>query len=676
MWRTLAVIAAILGANPAAQAHPDCAFALREGRNLNLFLRQGPVAAHLVARGGHHPRLIVAFPAGNSGAALTFADTGSALTWQVAQAPRAVTRRDARGRVLRGIATVLDTTAPLLRPTRAIVSSIRVIRDAIAGHAVPAALAVEARQGRQTLIWARDRVGGAAGYALRTTVLHGRLQNDTIRAGRDGHIRLRIIALTGEAPLTPLSVAQVVGPAARSDQAARRTLAFLSYREKFLSGSWRFDTYFGRDTLYTLRLLQDVLRPAASEAGFASVLARLSPDGEVAHEEGIGEFAVLARRGHGDAPVFDYGMVDTSLLLLPVLAAYLDTTAGRDRGAAWLARPIRPLDPDTPPGRAGDLLARNVRWLWRATGSFAREPVAARLIALKPGHSAGQWRDSDDGLGGGRYAYDVNAVLAPAALAAAARLCGAGLLQPYLAAADRVDICSGAGARARMWQQAAPPLFALALDKATARRQVGAYATANGIDPAPALAAIGPAGVAFHALSLDAAGRPVPVLHSDESAALLFGTPSPADLDLAVTAMLRPFPAGLASGAGLLVANPAYADPALWARFGAGAYHGTVVWSWQQALLAAGLDRQLHRTDLPAPVRAHLQVARGWIRHTIRATHDLANSELWSWRAGRSGVISPVPYGARSGDADESNAAQLWSTVTLGLRDRAQRSQP
>ena len=43
-----------------------------EGLNLNSFVRQGPVAAHIVLRSGTTPRLIVAFPAGNSGVGLWF----------------------------------------------------------------------------------------------------------------------------------------------------------------------------------------------------------------------------------------------------------------------------------------------------------------------------------------------------------------------------------------------------------------------------------------------------------------------------------------------------------------------------------------------------------------------------------------------------------------------------
>ena len=53
-------------------------------------------------------------------------------------------------------------------------------------------------------------------------------------------------------------------------------------------------TYFGRDTLLTLRLLlsTNALRPRAIEAILAGVLERVnSTDGRVAHEETIGDYA-------------------------------------------------------------------------------------------------------------------------------------------------------------------------------------------------------------------------------------------------------------------------------------------------------------------------------------------------------------------------------------------------
>ena len=51
------------------------------------------------------------------------------------------------------------------------------------------------------------------------------------------------------------------------------------------------------------------------------------------------------------------------------------------------------------------------------------------LVALKEGQPVGQWRDSDDGLGGGRYPYDVNTGLMPAALRAIAGLARAGAFE-------------------------------------------------------------------------------------------------------------------------------------------------------------------------------------------------------------------------------------------------------
>ena len=44
-------------------------FDVEEGPNLNSFLREGPVAAHLLLRSGLDPRILIAFPAGNSGVA-------------------------------------------------------------------------------------------------------------------------------------------------------------------------------------------------------------------------------------------------------------------------------------------------------------------------------------------------------------------------------------------------------------------------------------------------------------------------------------------------------------------------------------------------------------------------------------------------------------------------------
>ena len=89
------------------------------------------------------------------------------------------------------------------------------------------------------------------------------------RPAVDGRIKLRVTALSGEVPLTPLSGAALLNGKESQDERARETLTFLSYKEKFLAGSWRFNTYFGRDTLMSVRLLMPVLAPEAMRGGTA-----------------------------------------------------------------------------------------------------------------------------------------------------------------------------------------------------------------------------------------------------------------------------------------------------------------------------------------------------------------------------------------------------------------------
>ena len=62
-------------------SRPLLSFDLQEGRNFNSLLRAGPVAAHLVLRSGVEPRIVVAFPAGNSGVGVWFAHTARPVSW-------------------------------------------------------------------------------------------------------------------------------------------------------------------------------------------------------------------------------------------------------------------------------------------------------------------------------------------------------------------------------------------------------------------------------------------------------------------------------------------------------------------------------------------------------------------------------------------------------------------
>jgi hypothetical protein len=317
-------------------------------------------------------------------------------------------------------------------------------------------------------------------------------------------------------------------------------------------------------------------------------------------------------------------------------------------------------------GSRGAALVRNLRFVVQSAVAFAKAPAVGHLIGLKPGVPVGDWRDSDTGLGGGRYPYDVNAALVPAALEAAARLAASGLLEPYASASDRA-LFAGAAQMASVWRERARPLFDVTLSHEIAANAIEIYADAVSVPAEPAADAIGRGALRFHALSLTASGEPIPVMHSDEGFLLLFEDPEPRDLDRIVSVLMRPFPAGLMTGVGMVVANPVFCATGLQTEFTRNAYHGTVVWSWQQALFAAGLARQLKRHDLPSAVRADLTRAQQGLWAAIEATRSMQNAELWSW-SHEAGHYELRPFGSAAADADESNAAQLWSTVYLAVR--------
>jgi hypothetical protein len=664
----LLLATAALPAMGNTEPEPRLAFDVEEGPNLNSFLREGPVAAHLLLRSGQDPRILIAFPAGNSGVGLWFSHTTQPVRWALHGRPQPLTTKDARGRPLYGMtAEAILTGAPDLGLRQAVLSSVRVLRDYQALGTFPAEVAVSPIPQDSTITWARDRLDGAAGYRLSIEVTHGTLHADHLTAGSDGKIALKITALSGEVPLTPLWGVHLLNDRAQPDAAARNVLTFLSYKEKFLAGSWRFNTYFGRDTLMSVRLLMPVLAPEAVNAGLGAVLTRLSPNGEVAHEEDIGEFAILdhlrATGEKSDAPTFNYNMIDGSFMLAPVAAQWLlDDERGRTEAAAFLKR----MDGrrDNPKALGADLVS-NFKFALKAAAKFADDPRAPNLIALKPGFDAGQWRDSNDGLGGGRFPYDVNAVFVPATLEAAGRFFESGLLDSYLDSTDR-ELFSRAKAMAGTWRAEAGPLFDVSVPSATARHDISDYAASLKIADATALRSVDDSAVSFPALALTDDHKTIPVIHSDVGFELLFGRPTSTSLALGVTALMRPFPAGLLTPVGVVVANPVYGAPATQKKLTRSAYHGTVVWSWQQAVLAAGLRRQLQRQDLPPLLKERLRAAQSRLWVAIGAAHSMRNSELWTWSFAN-GSFEIAPFGASASDADESNAAQLWSTVYLAI---------
>src|SRR2546426_2592345 len=164
----------------------------------------------------------------------------------------------------------------------------------------------------------------------------------------------------------------------------------------------------------------------------------------------------------------------------------------------------------------------------------------------------------------------------------------------------------------------------------------------------------------FLALSLDGAGRPIPLVNTDPAMLLLLAPLDRQRVRELITPIFASYPVGLfVDDLGPLVANDAYAAAAVWESFRRDAYHSpTVVWGRDVNVLLAGLALQI-RAMPPGPDRAPLEDA---LRRTITAVDrsGLRHAELWSYKI-ENGRLVPVRYGT-------SSDVQLWSLSDLAVQ--------
>ncbi len=523
----------------------------------------------------------------------------------------------------------------------------------------------------------------------------------TVRRPAGGPVRISMRVTTDAPALTPLSRTEIFNDdfhrfyeAVRADtsHAERfrrlerevRGVEVLCYGEKLMAGLPNFATYFGRDMLMTALLMQPVWAPEMPEHVIASALGKLAPDGDVSHEEALGGQAirenaaeynrlVAARRlaqaravlGQLDATRENYIMIDDDFQLPVVAARYVaDPRVSVERKRRFLGVE----------NRLARLVA-NLDYVARHAAPYARNPIATNLVSFPRGSDgrwiSASWRDSRAGYGGGRFAMDVNVIWVPHALESIGTILDALSqlgLKPAIPKGPLATFAKDRAALARAvatWKGAERHFQVTLAGGAVAERvskrvnwlpqQERDYWVA-----VQTRAGIEQDSIRFLALSLDAAGRPIPIVNTDLAMALLLDSLGRDRTLELVEPILRLYPAGLfVEGLGPLTANDGYAPRDVWETFRRDPYHSpTVVWGRDVNILLAGLSLQI----AALPSGSDAAPLADAVQRTVTAVDrsGLRHAELWSYRIDN-GRLVPTRYGT-------SSDVQLWSLTDLAVQ--------
>ncbi|KAJ5364202.1 uncharacterized protein N7496_009915 [Penicillium cataractarum] len=666
------------------------------------------------------PRLVVAWPAGDSGVCAYFAPqngVNGTLSLEMVNStvgqplgPVYTAGANSSANPSVGIQGVLrfNSSATLTVP---ILGSIRTIRDFVEGPSLlhseiqDAIQFVANNDGSASLqrTWLDNVTSTSLTFTPYSNGTNGKVtvSNRTLSFTAGDYL---ISASMNYPQLTALKPSSVLNSASSNltttspGQAA--ALSFLSYSEKLLAGAWRFLTYFGRDSMISALLLEPVLSSgngSAMEAVIGAVLERVNrTDGSVCHEETIGDYATwtnLQNNITSSAMGCDYKMIDSDYFLPVLMQKYfLDNPVGQKRAASFFKYlSLFSLSFDlmanartrTSAGLVnaenqnltwGDLALISAERIMRLARPFAEKQTKANLIHLKDGQVVGEWRDSEYGLGGGRIPYDVNTALVPAALRSTAALARQGIYPKHKKWSKL------ATKYAQVWEEKTLDFFKVSIPQSKAQELVASYKNESSF-PGPDQAASITDDVVFHAVALDGNNNltKVEVMNTDDCFRhFLLNTTDDTQLtpflNNSATNIRRTFPAGLMTSASMIVANPAFGGDSVYAQnWTTGAYHGTVIWSWQLAMMAKGLELQLGRCELStnfsvsgrygqaknkdngnvAPIPAfcaddsvygNVKAAYNELWDSIEQNESQLSGEVWSW-VYRDGDFQVTPLG-------------------------------
>ncbi|HJP86831.1 MAG TPA: hypothetical protein VJ852_12630 [Gemmatimonadaceae bacterium] len=506
-----------------------------------------------------------------------------------------------------------------------------------------------------------------------------------------------------------------------------RGTELLSSKQKLMAGLPNYATYFGRDMMMTSLMMQPIWTDAMPEFVIGSALRKLGPEGDVSHEEALGGQAIRENAAEYNAHMTEYfrlrgrsrSAADTALqnarallnnlqkvrenyhmrddeFQLPVVVArYLTNRAvSASRKRAFL------LEASNGSGPRLNLLLKELGLVATLAAPYARDPNVQNLIAsprLDATHWRSiSWRDSNAGYANGRFAMDINAIWVPQALRSIADIFSSlralGFTQQQLS--SRVPAGFGGSVltdfmrdstsleRAIQNWSGAVDHFAVTMAPAEIRTRVGqklAWLPANERAywrDVLAKTQADSSGLTFLAISLDSAGRPIPVVNTDPATWLLLRDASDvspaaiAGVRRDVAAILRNYPVGLfADGLGPFVANDAYAPQSVWEAFKEDTYHSPrVVWGREVNLILLGLANQINgATDNAGrPNTPDLAEYVDEMKNALRRVNDaveasgLKHNELWSFEI-VNGQLRPIRYGA-------STDVQLWNVTDLAVQ--------
>jgi len=630
-------------------------------------LRKGDTTAHIYLDSTDLPYLFFAFPAGNSGVGLWFKGVRKGSTSiRAVEKPYVETRRGG----LRGAVAEVEVSTRNLQLSDAVLGSMRFIRERELGHFVaPEVLNHTIKVVDQTVVMHRKSLNGLAEYVLEMEPV-GETElvqsPEGLRLRSSKNVRFRVRGFSSEPPITPMSPEKIFRAEVLPDLDPHQLqmFSFLLSQEKLMAGSPRYFSKFGRDSLYTLYVMMDLFTPEAIEYLLVATLSSADPEtGNISHEQNEGDFASLERMKKGqsylgiDQPIEDYEMIDDDFAFTIALGGYIKRYP--ERVADFLSRK------DLRGQSVRDLVEKNLNYVAQVILPFASDPKAKNLLRLMPGKTAGQWRDSIAGLGGGVYPFDVNAAFVPGAIQAviAAQSLPKVGLKTSLSTSQLQEAF-------QVWSTQVVPLFRIHYSAREFAALSKSYLTRLSMWGALSLpASLTKRPVEILGISLAESGKPIPIMHSDDSLMMIFGFPSAEYLDKMVERILSPFPYGLNTGAGILVANPVAGSQKLQDLMTEHHYHGRVSWTMQEDLLILGIDRQLMRPDLSETLRQKLSDVQRSVKSIMERRSHLTGVELLSI-VFRDKSFQAVPF---AGDA-KSNSNQLWSYLRMAESSSTQRT--